>query len=76
MSTKAGIEATTVASMGTITEKERRGGLGTYEVVIEAGRKTREGGRHQRVTSNRSRRTRRPSETVATCVGPDSRDGR
>ena len=33
------------------------------------GRKTREGGRRQRVTSNHSRKTRRPSEAVASCRG-------
>ena len=38
-----------------------------YEVVTEVGRKTREGGRRQRVTNNHSRKTRRPSETVASC---------
>ena len=65
---------------GTGTRIEMRVGvresLGTYEVVIEVGRKTREGGRRQRVTSNRSRKTRRPSETVVSCEGLEPRDGR
>ena len=46
---------------------EGRESSGTYEVVIEMGGKTREGGRRERVTRNRSRKTRRPSETVASC---------
>ena len=58
---------------------EERESLGTYEVVtvvIEAGWKTREGGQRQLLTSNHSRKTRRPSETVASCGGPEPRDGR
>ena len=35
---------------------------GPYGVVIEVSRKTREGGRLQRVASNRSRKNRRPWE--------------
>ena len=53
--------------------------LGTCEVVIEvieAGWKTREGGQRQLLTSNHSRKTLRPSETVASCGGPEPRDGR
>ena len=46
-----------------ISEEEES--LRTYEVVIEVGRKTREEGRSQRVTSNHSHKTRRSSETVA-----------
>ena len=40
------------------------------------GRKTRKGGQRQRGTSNHSRKIRRPSETVASCGGPDPGDGR
>ena len=40
---------------------------GTYEVVIEVSRKMREGGRGERVTSSRSRKTRHCIETVASC---------
>ena len=55
--------------METIIEMrmEERQSPGTYEVVIGVGRYTRDGGRHQRVTTNHSRKTRRPSETVASC---------
>ena len=42
-----------------------RESLGTYEVVIEVDRKTRESRRRQRVTSNHICKTRRPSKTVA-----------
>ena len=55
---------------------ERGDNLGTYGVVIEVGRRTREGGRRQRVTSNHNRKTRRPSETVALCGRSKFRDGR
>ena len=51
---------------GDENRKEIGGGRepGNYGVVIEVDRKTREGGRRQRVTSNRSPKTRRPSKTV------------
>ena len=46
-------------------------------VIVEVGRKTQERGRHQRVTSNHRRKTRCPSETVASsCGGLELRDGR
>ena len=51
-------------------ERERvegRESLETYDVDIEVGRKTRERGRRQQVTSNHSRKTRRPSMAVASC---------
>ena len=55
---------------------EGRESPGTDEAGIEMGRKTREGGQGERVTSNRSRNTRRLNETVASCRGPEGRDGR
>ena len=55
---------------------EGRESLRTYEVVIEVGRKTPEGGRRQRVSSNHSRKTPCSSETVASCLGSEPRDGR
>ena len=75
--TRAGMEARTEAGTGMVIERsvERRESLGSFEVVIEVGRKTQEGERCQRVTSNHSRQTRQPSETVASCGGPESRDG-
>ena len=54
---------------------EGRESLGTSKVVTEIGWKTREGGRPQRVTSNHTRKTRRPSETVASCGVPEPRGG-
>ena len=48
--------------------------LATFEVVIEVGRKMRQGGRRQRVTSSHSRKTRRPSETVTRAQGREARD--
>ena len=45
------------------------------EAVLEVGRKMLEGGR-QRVTSNHSRKTRRPSEIVAPYGGLEPRDER
>ena len=73
--TGAGTEAKAVAEMGTGTRMGTRTGIeirvewresqGTFEMVIVMGRKTRERGRHQRVMSNQSRKTRPPSETVA-----------
>ena len=53
-----------------------RESLGIYEVEIEVGRKTREGGRRQEVTSNHNRKTRRPSETVESRGGPEPRNRR
>ena len=50
--------------------------MGTYEIVIEVGRKTQEKGRCQRVTSNHSRGTRHPTEVVASCGEPELRNGR
>ena len=50
--------------------------LETFEVVIGMGRKTREGGRHQRVMRYHNRKTRRPSEAIPSCGGPEPRDGR
>ena len=83
MSTRAGMGARTGAGTGTRIEMrvERRDSLGTFEVVmevliVEVGRKTREGGRRQLLTSNHSRKTRRTSETVASYEGPDLRYGR
>ena len=46
---------------------EGRERLEILEEVIEAGRKTREGGRRLRATINHSHKARRPSETVASC---------
>ena len=52
-------EYRTGAGTRTITEMEVevRERLGTFEVVIEVSRKTRERGRRQRLTSNHSRET-------------------
>ena len=62
-------------------KRESRGGwrsesLGIYEVVIEVDRNTRQGGRRQRETFNHNRKSRHLSETVASCGGPESRNGR
>ena len=53
------------------------GGPGNLQsgTVLEVGRKMRKGGRRQRVTNNHTRRTRRPRETVASCSGPEHREG-
>ena len=50
------------AGTGTRVEMrvEGRESFGTFEVVIEVGWKTREGGRRQQVTSNHRHKTRRP----------------
>ena len=48
---------------------------GTYEVIVTVGRKTRETGRRQRVTSGHSRKTQRPVEIAASCGRPRPRDG-
>ena len=65
------------AGTGTKTERRVKGreSLRAYEVVIKGGRKIREGGRRQRVPSNHSRNTQSPNETVASCGGPEPRDG-
>ena len=55
---------------------EGRESLGTFKVAVEGGREKRDGEQRQRLTSNHSRKTRRPSETVASCGGPEPRDGR
>ena len=75
MSTGAGMEVRTGVGTGTIIyiKVEGRESLGTSEVVLDVGRKTREGGRRQRVTSNHSRQTRCPSKTVISCGGPEPR---
>ena len=67
--TGAGTEAGTRERTGTRIEMgvEGRESLGTYEVEIEGVWKTQEGGRRQRVTSNRSRMTRHRTETVVSC---------
>ena len=59
---------------GTIIE--RRVGGRESPRIEEAGRKTWEKGRRQRVTRGYSRKTRHLSETVASCGGPESNDGR
>ncbi|CAM9890584.1 unnamed protein product, partial [Ascophyllum nodosum] len=58
--------------------RKSRGSEGplTYVVMVEVGRKTREGGRHQRVTRSQSHKTRRPSKTIAPHKGPECMDGR
>ena len=78
MDTRAGMEVRTGAGTGTkiYIRVEGRESLRTLEVVINVGWKTREGRRRQLVTSNPSRNTRRPSETTASCRGPEPRDGR
>ena len=57
--TSGGMGARTGSGTGTIIEMrvEGRESSGNFEVVIEMGRKTREGGRLQRVMSNHSRKT-------------------
>ena len=73
ISTRVDIGARTGAGTGERTEAriemvlEGIESLEAYEVVREVRRKMREGGRRQGVTSNRSRKTQRPSETVASC---------
>ena len=57
-------------------EVEGRYSLGINDAVIEVGRKMLEGRRRQRVTINHSRKTRRPSEIVTSCEGPEPTDGR
>ena len=62
MSTKAGIGVRMGAGTGTriTTRMEGRQRMGTFEVVIGVGRKTREGGWRQEVTSNHKRKSRHP----------------
>ena len=71
--TRAGTGVETGARIRSRIDKrvEGRECLGIYELVIRVGRKTREGGRRQRVASNHSRKARRPFETVASCRGQD-----
>ena len=78
ISTGLGVGARVGAGAGTKIEMrmEGRESLETSEKVTEAGRKAREGTLGQRVTSNYSRKTRRPSAIVASCVGPGSRNRR
>ena len=73
-----GTGAGTLERMGMSIDMRMEGkeSRGTYDVALELGRKTREGGRRQRVTSHHSCKTRRPSETVASCRGPEPRGGR
>ena len=54
-------------------EGGEKGEPGNLEGVIEVGRKTREEGQRQRVTSNHSRKIRLPSEFVASREGPEPR---
>ena len=70
--------AGTGAGTGTRTERRvgRKESPGTYEMIAETVWKTREEGRRQRVTSSHSRKTQRPSETVASCGEPEPRDKR
>ena len=76
INTRAGTRAKAGAGTKTVRRVEGRQSLGTFEVVIEVGRKMRERGRRKRVNSNCSRKTRRPSETVASYGGPEPRGGR
>ena len=66
------------AGAGTIIERrvEGRKSRGTYEVIVEVDRQTEKRGRPHRVSSSRSLKTRRPSKTVVSCGGRESRDGR
>ena len=59
LSTSAEVGTRTGARAGTRTERRVKGreSLGTFEVVIDVGRKTRKGKRRQRVISNHSRKT-------------------
>ena len=62
--TRAGTGVGTGAKIRSRIDKrvEGRERLRIYELVIRVGRKTREGGRRQRVASNHSRKARRPFE--------------
>ena len=53
-----------------------RENLGNFEIELKVDRKTQEGGRRQRETSNHNRKTRRPSETIASCEGSAPPDGK
>ena len=57
-------------------EVEERKCPGTSQRIIVVGRKTQDGRRRQRVTRNHSRNTRFPSETIASCGGPEPGDRR
>ena len=67
--TKIAMGARTGAETGTRIERKAGGreSLRTYEVIIEVSRKTREGGRRQRVTSKHSCKTRRLGVAIASC---------
>ena len=73
MITRAGMGAKTGAGTGKGVEMgvEAKESLGTLQVVFKVCRKTREDWRRQRVTSNHSRKARRPSENVALWEGPE-----
>ena len=64
---RIGMEAGVEAGTGTKTKRRVEGRKipGTYEVIVEMGRKTRQRGWRQRGTNSQSRKTRRPSETIA-----------
>ena len=68
----------TGAGMGARIERmvERTESPGTYEVVIEVGRKTRQRGGRQRATSSHSLKTRCPGETATLYGGPELREGK
>ena len=72
MGAKVGVEIKLIIERNV----EGRKSLATYEVVVEVGRKSREGGRYQRLANNQSHKTRRPSKTIALCGEPELRDGR
>ena len=76
MSMSTGMGAKTGVATRIEMRVERGESLGTFEVEIEVGRKTREEGRRQRLTRNHSRKTTCPSEPVASCEGSEPRDGR
>ena len=69
--------AETGTGAGTRTERrvEGRESLGTSEVIKEVNPKMRERGRRQQVTNSHSHKHRRPSETVASCGGPEPKSG-
>ena len=79
LNTRWGIGARAEAGEWTRVKMSAEGidSLGTFEVVIEAGRKSWEGGRRQRVSSNHSPEIRHPGEIVASCAGlePGDRGG-
>ena len=65
--TRAGTRVSTGAGTGARIERRvvARKSLGTYDVVLKVGRKTRKERRRQRVNSSFNRKTRRPNKTVA-----------